>query len=155
MKSFLQVVSLFGLPLAVVIWYDLIAKTGGYLQTYGSEASRYLALSIYVVMAFLCMHTPLRMWRRFDAVSLRFFCLTGALASFWLVMRLAASDRMGLGDLGVMKSPLVFLIPVVMYPLLSHYLFKWSRAEFVDPKPLEPAAEIPTPTRNEDLDGDS
>ena len=40
----------------------------------------------------------------------------------------------------------VFLIPVIMYALLSHFLFKWSRAEFVD---ATPAAE-PEPTDKND-----
>jgi len=156
MKGFLQVVSLFGLPLAVVIWYDLYSNSGAYMQTYGSEASRYVALGIYLVTAFLCLHLPLRLWRRFDAMSLRVFCLTGALVTFWVAVRLATSGR--LGDVAAMKSLLVFLIPVAIYPLLSHFLFKWSRAEFdgaVDADPAVSGAETPTPTRDdEDEHGD-
>ena len=136
MKGFLQVLSLFGLPVAIVIWYDLYTKTGGYLQTFGSEASRYVALGIYLVTAFLCLHTPLRLWRRFDAMSLRVFCLTVSLVIFWVSVRLSSSGR--LGEAPLMKSLLVFLIPVVMYALLTHFLFKWSRHEFAG----APAQEV-------------
>ncbi|MGI9240783.1 MAG: hypothetical protein ACR2RV_08275 [Verrucomicrobiales bacterium] len=128
MKGFLQVLSLFGLPVAIVIWSDLDTKTGGYVQSFGSEASRYVALGIYLVTAFLCLHTPLRLWRRFDAMSLRLFCLTVSLVMFWVSVRLSTSGR--LGDAPLIKSLLVFLIPVGMYALLTHFLFKWSRHEF-------------------------
>ena len=130
MKGFLQVVSLFGLPVAIVIWYDLYTNSGAYLQTYGSKASRYVAIGIYLVTAFLCLHTPLRLWRRFDAMSLRIFCLTGALVTFWVSVRLATSGRVG--EAALMKTAFVFLIPIATYVALNHFLFKWSRAEFVD-----------------------
>ena len=132
MRGFLQVVSLFGLPLAVLIWYDLYHNSGAYMQTYGSKASRMVAIGIYLTTAFLCLHLPLRLWRRFDAMSLRLFCVTVSLAIFWVIARLATHGW--LGDTPLLKTAVVFLIPVLSYPLLSHFLFKWSRAEFTDDK---------------------
>ena len=156
MKVFLQVVSLFGLPIAVVIWYDLYSNSGAYLQTYGSEASRYVAIGIYLVTAFLCLHTPLRLWRRFDPMSLRVFCLTGALVTFWVAVRLATSGKVG--EAPLMKTALVFLIPVAMYALLNYFLFKWSRSEFADSTDPDSAgleAGSETPTNTKDQHGDS
>jgi len=129
-KGFLQVVSLFCLPVAIVIWQELYTGSAGYLQTFGSEASRYVALGISVVTALLCLHTPLRLWRRFDAMSLRLLCLTVALVTFWVAVRLATSGR--LSNAPLTNSLFVFLIPIAMYALLRHFLFRWARAEFAD-----------------------
>jgi hypothetical protein len=129
MKTFLQVVSLFGLPLAAVIWYDLYANTEAYQFSFNLRASRPVAIGIHLVTAFLCLHTPLRLWRRFDAMGLRLFCLTLSLAAFWVAVRLASSGRVDHAPL--LKSVAVFLIPLINYPLVSLFLFKWSRGEFV------------------------
>ena len=147
MRGFLQVVSLFFLPVAVLIWHDLYTKTGAYLQSYGAESSRYVALGIYLVTAFLCLHLPLRLWRRFDAMSLRLFCLTTSLVTFWVAVRLATSGR--LGEAPLMKTALVFLIPVGMYALLSHFLLRWAKVELAGAagagaaEPVE-TSDIPT-----------
>ena len=138
MKGFIQVASLFGIPLAIVIWYDLIANSQGYQVIYNFKASRPLAIGIHMVTALLCLHTPLHLWRRFDALNLRKFCLTAALATFWVAVRLSSSGR---ADHAVLlKSALVFCIPIAVYFALSSVLFRLCRNEFdqavsADPDP--------------------
>ncbi|MFT4547996.1 MAG: hypothetical protein ACI8XO_003185 [Verrucomicrobiales bacterium] len=148
MKGFLQVLSLFGIPLAIVIWYDLINNTEGYQLIYTFKASRPLAIGIHLVTAFLCLHTPLRLWRNFNPMTLRLFCLTVSLAIFWIAVRLASSGRVEQAP--ILKSMAVFLIPIILYAALSHFLFKWSRDEFVD---LE--AETESLKKLDDTDGNS
>ena len=150
MKGFLQVVSLFGLPLAVVIWYDLYANTEAYQFSFNLRASRPMAIGIHLITAFLCLHTPLRLWRRFDAMSLRLFCLTFALATFWVAVRLVSSGRVDQAPL--LKSVAVFLVPVIVYSLLSIFLFKWSRGEF---ETAGDGADIQNLETSDDDDGNS
>ena len=127
MRGFLQVVSLFGIPLALVIWYDLIRNTEAYMYRFDFAASAWVAAGIHVVTAFLCLHTPLWLWRSFDAMTLRRFCLTAALASFWIAARLVSSGRAM--TIPILDSAAIFLIPVVVYFILSYFLFKWCRQE--------------------------
>jgi len=127
-KGFLQVVSLFGVPLAIVIWYDLFTNTPAYQFTFNFSASRPVAIGIHLVTAFLCLHLPLRLWRRFDAFSLRLFCLSGSLVLFWVVVRLVSSGR--LENVPVMHTIIIFLVPIITYPILRYFLFKLASPEF-------------------------
>ena len=127
MKGFLQVVSLFCVPLALVIWYDLFKNTAAYQFTFDFRASRPIAIGIHLLTAFLCLHTPLRLWRRFDELSLKLFCLTIALVMFWVVVRLATSGR--LDEAPIFKTVAIFVVPIFVYPLLSYFLLRWSRSE--------------------------
>ena len=94
MKRFFQVVSLFCLPVAVVIWHELYTESGTYLQSFGSEASRFVA-SGSPGDGIFCLHRRYGCGGRFDAMSLRLFCLTASLVTFWVAVRLAASGRVG------------------------------------------------------------
>ena len=134
MKGFLQVASLFGIPLAIVIWYELLTNSQGDQFIYNFKASRPIAIGIYIITAFLCLHTPLHLWRRFDLLNLRKFCLTAALASFWVAVRLSTSGRIDQAVL--LKSALVFFIPLIVYFALSAILFRLCRNEFdTEPTP--------------------
>lgn len=128
MRGFLQVVSLFGIPLAVVIYYDFFKHTDAYMYRFDFEASSWIAIGMHVITALLCLHTPLWLWRRFDAMTLRRFCLTAAMASFWILARLVSSGRAM--TIPVIDSAAIFLFPVVVYFVLSYFLFKWCRSEF-------------------------
>ena len=122
------------IPLAIVIWYDLFKNTEAHLYTFQFKASRPIAIGIHIVTALLCFHTPIWLWRRFDAMTLRRFCLTGALASFWILARLVSSGRAE--RVPILDSVAIFLVPVVVYFVLSFFLFKWCRDEFDAPQSL-------------------
>ena len=143
MKGFIRVASLFGIPLAIVIWYDLMTNSQAYQGIYSFKASLPLIVGIHIITALLCLHTPLHLWRRFDALNLRKFCLTVALATFWVAVRLSLE---GEADHAVLlKSALVFFLPLITYFILSKLLFSLSRSEFDD---VEGAAPNPTQPNN-------
>ena len=112
--------------MALVIWYDFFKNTDAYkFRFFDVEFSAWIAIGMHLITAFLCLHLPLWMWRRFDASTLHRFCLTGAMASFWVVARLISSGRVP-----KIHSLLMVLVPVVVYFLLSFFLFKLCRPEF-------------------------
>ena len=147
MRAFLQVVSLFGIPLALIIWYDFFKNTPAYMFHYFDiELSAWIAIGMHLITALLCLHLPLWLWRRFDASTLHRFCLTGAMASFWVVARLISSERIPRNN-----SLLMVLIPVVVYFVLSFFLFKLCRPEFDSAEPelaSQPDADTGTDTES-------